>query len=106
VWLCHAANDFYMQGADQLQEILKRLDRIESSTLSTKTVLKPEEAASYIGVTLSTLYKLTSAGVVPFSKPNGRLIYFSREALDEWLLGKSTSTPAKREIKSANALLK
>jgi hypothetical protein len=43
------------------------------------------------------MYKLTARGEIPFSKPRGKLIFFSREKLDNWLLNNSHSS--KDEIK-------
>jgi len=43
------------------------------------------EAAKYLSISLHTLHKWTSRGIVPFYKPNGRLIYFRRDELDTWV---------------------
>lgn len=44
-----------------------------------------EEASKYLGVSKSTLYKLTSTRKITFTKPNGGKIYFNKSNLDEWL---------------------
>ena len=49
-------------------------------------VLTSEEAAIFLNIEKSYLYKLTSAGILPFSKPNGKMIYFSRQDLVKWAL--------------------
>lgn len=64
----------------------ERLERIEKLLLSSKTVLNITEACRYTGLSQSYLYKLTSLGLIPFSKPNGKMIYFSKSKLDNWLL--------------------
>ena len=69
-----------------LSTIIERLDRIEKLIRANKTVLTFDEAVDYTGISRSYLYKLTAKGDVPFSKPRGKLIYFSREKLDKWLL--------------------
>ncbi len=74
-----------------------RLEAIEKALNSNKTVFKPQEAAEYLGIALGTLYKLTSAGIIPFSKPNGKLIYISRAALDEWMLSNRTKSGPEKE---------
>ena len=33
------------------------------------------------------IYKLTGSGAIPFSKPNGKKIFFEKEKLDNWILG-------------------
>jgi excisionase family DNA binding protein len=81
--------------------IASRLEAIEKALTANKTVFTPKEAASYIGISLSTLYKLTSAGTLPFSKPNGKLIYFSRIGLDEWLLSNPAKSGNQKESEAA-----
>ena len=66
--------------------ILEQLDRIEKLLRTNKNVLNLDEACEYTGISRSYLYKLTAGGEIPFSKPRGKMIYFSREKLDDWLL--------------------
>lgn len=67
-------------------KVMEKLDRIEKMIRMNKTVLSVDEAAEYTGLSRSYLYKLTAKGEIPFSKPRGKLLYFSREKLDQWLL--------------------
>ena len=67
-------------------KIVERLDRIERLIVSNKKVLTFDEACDYTGISRSYLYKLTSAGIIPHSKPNGKVIFFDKEKLDKWLL--------------------
>lgn len=64
----------------------ERLDRIERLIISNKKVLTFDEACDYTGLSRSYLYKLTSSGVIPHSKPNGKVIFFDKEKLNKWLL--------------------
>ncbi len=66
--------------------ILERLDRLEKLLLSNNEVLTFEETSDYTGISRSYLYKLTAAGNVPHSKPNGKLIFFQRKKIVRWLL--------------------
>jgi len=66
--------------------ILERLDRLERLMIANKEVLTFDEACDYTGISRSYLYKLTAAGHIPHSKPNGKLIYFEREKIVRWLL--------------------
>lgn len=54
--------------------------------METKKVLTFDEAASYMGMSKSCLYKMTSQKIVPHYKPNGKMIYFEREELESYLL--------------------
>jgi excisionase family DNA binding protein len=84
-----------------LLNIDDRLRAIEEALNANKTVFTPKEAARYMGISLSTLYKLTSAGILPFSKPNGKLIYFGKASIDQWLLANSTKSNDQKEIEAS-----
>jgi excisionase family DNA binding protein len=66
--------------------ILERLDRLEKLLIANKKVLTFEETCDYTGISRSYLYKLTAAGHIPHSKPNGKLIFFERKKIVRWLL--------------------
>jgi excisionase family DNA binding protein len=86
---------------NDLQAIATDIAEIKTAMLQTKTVFSPKEAASYMGISQSTLYKMTSGGIVPFSKPNGKLLYFSRTALDNWLLSNPNKSEEQKETEAA-----
>jgi excisionase family DNA binding protein len=69
--------------------IMKRLDRIEhlltEHTLSTKEILNLSEAALFLDISRSHLYKLTSQKQIPHFCPQGKKLYFRRDDLQNWL---------------------
>lgn len=69
-----------------------------------KRVLSFQEACEYCGYKPSYFYKLTSAGIVPFSRPNGKKIFFDRFKLDEWLLSNSTKGDIQNESEAATSM--
>lgn len=54
-----------------------------------KRVLNINEASEMLGFSKSYIYKLTSTGVLPHSKPNGKTLFFDREKLENWMLSNS-----------------
>lgn len=62
-----------------------------------KEVLSFKEALALLGISASMLYKLTHQRAISFYKPNGKLIYFKREDLMNWML--SNKQPSNEEIK-------
>ncbi len=69
------------------KEFQDQLNRIEVLLKEQKE--KPltfDEACKYIGLSKSSMYKLTFRGLISHYKPNGKLIYFTKEDLDNWLL--------------------
>lgn len=65
--------------------IEERIEELESLVYASKNVLSFEEACKYLNLSKSYLYKLTSAQMIPHYKPQGKMIYFEKDALDAWL---------------------
>lgn len=65
-----------------------------------KNVLTIDEAVLYTGFKKSYIYKLTHQSVLPFSKPNGRTIFFERAALEKWMLTGRTNSQDEQEEKA------
>ncbi|HKM94486.1 MAG TPA: helix-turn-helix domain-containing protein [Prolixibacteraceae bacterium] len=90
--------------------ILTKLNGIEKMLMEQnmlkKEVLSFNEAAIYLEVSHSHLYKMTSTGVVPSYKPNGKKLYFNRKELDSWLLSNKQFSQQEIEQEAANYLLK
>jgi excisionase family DNA binding protein len=63
-----------------------------------KNVLNLEEACEYLGYKKSYLYKLTSAGIVPHSKPNGKKIFFDKAKLEAWMLSNPSTSLSDKKI--------
>lgn len=81
-------------------EIQKRLTNIENLLQSQKNVLTFDEGANYMGLSKSHLYKLTSAGNVPHYKPRGKMVYFDRLELENWLKENRIATTDEIEAKA------
>ena len=74
--------------------ILEKLTTIENLLKGqTDKPLTFEEAADYLGLSKSYLYKLTSANKIPHYKPQGKRVYFAKVELDTWLLRNPIKTP-------------
>jgi excisionase family DNA binding protein len=86
-----------------LETITNQLNRIEQLlTNQSDSVMTFKEACKYTDLSASALYKKTSAGDIPHSKPNGKKIYFSKMQLDAWLLSKPIKTKQEIEQKAIN----
>lgn len=60
--------------------------------ICSKPVLTADEAAQYMGISKSGLYKLLAARKIPHSKPNGKVVFFKREQLEAWLMSNPVAT--------------
>jgi excisionase family DNA binding protein len=68
---------------------------------SNNKVLTFEQGCKYLGYAKSYVYKLTSAGILPYSKPNGKSIFFDREKLESWMLSNAKTGFAVKQVEAA-----
>jgi excisionase family DNA binding protein len=89
--------------------IIERLDRIEKmlkvQQAIQKQVLNFNETCTYLELSQSHLYKLTSTGAIPHYKPNGKKLYFQREELDQWLLRNRMDSQDEIEQQAADYIM-
>lgn len=75
---------------DELKQIANLVT--DNTLFCTKEVLTSDEAAKYMGVSKSYLYKLTMRKQIPHYKPMGKMCYFDRLELQEWLKNNRVTT--------------
>lgn len=63
----------------------------------TKDILSFKEAAQYLDLSESSLYKLTSDSKITFHKPNGGKLYFKKSDLDKWMLQNESKSVVETE---------
>ena len=66
--------------------IIDKLNRIEKYLFILKDIFTVEELSDYTGLKKSYIYKLVHSNSIPFSKPNGKVLFFEKKKIDEWLL--------------------
>ena len=71
--------------AKYVAELEKRVRNLEDKFDSGKEVLTLQEAAQYMGIARSSLYKMTSNQTIPFYRPNGKLIFFDKDDILTWI---------------------
>ncbi|CDN31766.1 putative excisionase [Mucinivorans hirudinis] len=79
------------------QSVEQRLDTIERLLRGQKSVLTFEEGCEFTGLSKTYMYKLTHRNKIPFFKPHGKNIYFSREELEKWLMRNQTKSTQQKE---------
>jgi len=47
--------------------------------------LTTKEACAFLGIKMPTLYQKTRNREIPFYKPNGKLMYFEKHALEAYI---------------------
>lgn len=56
------------------------------------------QGCQLLGYKKSYVYKLTSSGILPYSKPNGKNIFFKKEKLEEWMLSNPKNSREENKI--------
>lgn len=89
------------------EEIKKVTDLVTDNTLfTTKEVLTSDEAARYMGISKSYLYKLTMRQQIPHYKPMGKMCYFNRVEIENWLQGNRVATEMELQERANNYCMK
>lgn len=70
-----------------------------------KTIIRAAEAADMLGISMSTLYKWSMRRNIPHMK-KGKLLFFKREELEEWLQDSKVKTEDEIEQEAATELLR
>lgn len=90
--------------SEELQQVA---DLITANTIfCTKEVLTSDEAAKYMGVSKSYLYKLTMKQQIPHFKPMGKMCYFNRLELEQWLQSNRIATATEIEQQAQTYCMK
>ena len=76
------------------KDVLKRIADYLTANITniSKEVLTSDEAARYMGISKSYLYKLTMRQEIPHYKPMGKMCYFNRLELEAWLQANRIAT--------------
>ena len=68
-----------------IADLQKRVETLEDMLEAGKEVLTVEEAAKFMGMARSSLYKMTSDQTIPFYRPNGKMIFFEKTDILSWI---------------------
>ena len=63
----------------------QEVEKVKSVVYASKEVLNLEEAAMFLGISKSARYKMTHNQVIPYFKPNNKMVYFEKSELLKWL---------------------
>lgn len=93
----------------QLEMLIKAIqqntEQLKKHNLLTKEVLDLREAAQYLSISDSTLYKLKDSYPIPYTKPNGKKVYFKKADLDAFSMSRELSN-AKQDLVTAQEVVK
>lgn len=73
-----------------MKNLLLTLEEIKelltAQHIKDKEILTFSEAVTFLALSDSALYKKTSRREIPHYKPSGKIIYFKKSELQEWML--------------------
>lgn len=91
------------------REVMQRLDAIDEKLqqhlLASKPILSFQEFCQFCGISESHGYKLTSGKQIPHFKPGGKMVYFKRVEVEEWLLSNPVKTNHQLETEAISQLM-
>lgn len=91
-----------------IAKMISRIEQLEAivkeNLNAQKVALTFEQAREYLGVSESQLYKLTSTRKIPCFKPGGKMLYFRRIDLDNWMLNNRRMTGKELKAKAISVL--
>jgi excisionase family DNA binding protein len=80
---------------DEQLELFEKI--FKKAQVQHKNILTIAEAAEFMGLSMSYMYKLTHWNKIPYYKPSGKVIYFKRSDLEEWMLQNRSTTQGEIE---------
>ena len=85
-----------------MQEVLKQLQELKQlAVLGAKTALTMNDVCLLTGLSKSHLYKLVWSKRIPYYKSEGgKMTYFKKQEIENWLLAYRVPTEAEQEQKA------
>lgn len=81
-------------------------EAIGLNLIQQKEMLNVQELSDYIGMSTSSIYKLVYNNIIPFYKPNGKILYFDREEINTWLRQNKSQSISQLEQQALDYSLK
>lgn len=88
-----------------IENLLKTVMKNDAGSVTITEVLNLNQAAEYVSLSKSAIYKKTSERNIPHFK-KGKKLYFKRSELNEWLTENKISTYDEIEKEADNYILR
>lgn len=86
--------------------LTKMMARFPKHITTSKDIFGADETANYLGISISTLYKLTSRNAIPYHKPSGKIMYFKKADLENWMLQNRINSVTENNFSSIDYVAK
>lgn len=89
------------------KNVSKKMEDIGANGyLLEKNVLSIDDVVMLTGLSKGYIYKLTSGRQMPFYKPNGKLMYFDKKEVEEWMKQNRVETSAEAEQRALSYIVR
>ncbi len=90
---------------NNIESLLKTVMKKDNGTVTITEVLNLNQAAEYVSLSKSAIYKKTSERNIPHFK-QGKKLYFKRSELDNWLTELKITTHAEIEKEATDYIIR
>jgi len=70
---------------NKMEELSRKVDNVRTVGKPTDELLNIEQASKMLNLTVQTIYALIRDKKIPYMKPTGRRVYFSKNDLETWI---------------------
>lgn len=88
-----------------MEQILLHIQELKKVLLLQKEVLTIDELSLYTGYTVDYIYKMVHQGILPYSKPNGKKLFFIKTEIIDWLSSNKHKSEQELENMANNYLM-
>jgi excisionase family DNA binding protein len=97
--------EIIIEKLNSIESMVKAIMRTDNGIGVITEVLNLEQAAEYVSLSKSAIYKKTSERNIPHFK-QGKKLYFKRSELDSWLTAQKVDTKAEIEKMAQDYIIK
>lgn len=91
-------------NSNAIKRLEEQMNKLQHSFENCSEILTVNDLIQLTGFSKSYLYKLTSLGEIPHYKPKGKLLFFKRSEVEEWLLQNRIKSNSELESEAATFL--
>lgn len=89
------------------KEIVEELKHIKDlALLQAKNYLNVDDMCNYTGLSKAIIYRKMKEKALPFSKPSGKMAFFKKSDVDEWLGSNRIASASELEEQAARYCVK
>ena len=97
--------ELLLDKLNTIEYLLKNVKKEEKTPVSLPEIFNMKQAAEYVSLSKSAIYKMTAGRTIPHFK-RGAILYFKKSELDEWMTQHRISTMAEIEKEAADYLIR